>query len=410
MIYFYILMSTILSSSNLLPCLEGIQKKILPEPCGTIRMEGNLEVAWCNTLMPDHSRVGSTSLPLIYQDQILMALSLGENPGENQKIVFFDKYNGELIRELSIAKDVRTIYNMYIQEDLLIIEYTASGIECIDLESLNSIWRYEPTGKNANSEIHLFEEYVYVPILHGDKPYIDSTSIIKIEIQTGEAQLITTVTREECGGGSPHINNVKVERMDNGDSMIYFAVDIIRAEGGGHFDLWSFSEKKSTYPWKIENLDRIIIQYHPAVIYKDWLTVIGQKVYTIDKKSGEILGKQEVDGNHRMTAPYLAGDKIYAKSAQKNLYCIDAKSGEIVWENSNPGTISQNKLNHFEDVLYYSGFENALFAIDMKTGKQIFREKSPFELGYFNIGGQVIDSDAKMIYISDGYRVMALSI
>lgn len=406
--YLIILVSVIVGWSN--SDMGVVQKDSITELCGEMNVNRTLEVVWCNSLTLDMDHVWNTTLPLVYQDQIIIIASLGDDLGKDQNILFFDRSSGDLIDSFAISASKRAVYNMYVVNDLLIVDYPSTGIECIDLKTHKAIWNYEPGVQESNREISIVGNNIYVPILHGQKPYVDSTSIMKFDIASGKSQVVTSVTQKDYNGGSPLINNLRVEPNKDGEDVIYFALDIIFPKKRGYFDLWAFNEDSKNYEWKLEKLDTVILQYHPVLIYENVLTVLGENIYTISKDSGEIIASNAINGNFRITAPLLVKDKIFAKSAQKQLYCIDALTGNITWENTNPGTISQNRLNHYNGVLYYSGFEHALYGIDMETGEQLLKEKTPFKTGFFSIGGQVIDEETNQIYICDGIRLMAISI
>ena len=66
--------------------------------------------------------------------------------------------NGNIVESIALSKTKRTVYNTYLVDDFLIIEYTASGIECFDLKSRTSIWNYEPRKQDSNSELKGFAE------------------------------------------------------------------------------------------------------------------------------------------------------------------------------------------------------------------------------------------------------------
>ena len=401
-----------LSSCNNMP-IDDIDP-ILPEPataCGEENPESNIVINWCN---PTPDRLGSGCLPLIYNNMLIFNASI-ENPGENQKVYFYDKGNGELLRTLDILEEKRTIYHMGLWNDYLVITYLAGGIDVINLDNFEFLWQYHNVPNEENRQKFIIvDDELFMVISHGNKPYIDASSIVAFDMYTGTRRDIVKIHKEDLEGGAPHIHSVQLETNNQGDDVYYFAISLIWPTGPdyqpSYSTFWAYNETQGQYQWQQGVVDTVLLQNDPAIIFENSISVIGENVYTFDKNTGESINSTPQIGNQGHTAPLLVNDRIYAKSAQETLYCFDARDGSIIWENLETWGLSQNKLTHYKGKLYYSGFDNKLYVVDMATGEILYEEKSPFKWGNFRLGGQVIDPATDLMYMLDELNVMSIEL
>ena len=389
-----------------------------PESSGPIRLcdvvetdyNANLEVSWCNLLHIDTSFVDMTTVPVLYQNQLISIGSLGD-PGENQFIYIYDIDDGSMITKLPIEENRRTGYHITRYQNYLIASYFASAIEVYDLNTHELVWNYERMGNESNRQwVNVVGSEIIVPMIVGGLPYSDASTIAAFDIATGTRRNIVNISKSELDGGSPHISSVQVDTLSDGDVIHYFTLAKLQIDVIETHSVWAYNETKQEYLWKRNELDETLVHNDPPIVFEDAITVIGTNTHTMNKYTGETINSVDVSGNYGFCAPQLYDGRIYAKAAQDDLICLDAATGELVWYNDEAGQFPQNELTIYKDRIYYSGFQETLFVIDLQTGKELYGEGTPFGQGRFHIGGQVIDPETDFMYAFDGFRVMRLEL
>lgn len=380
------------------------------EICDIVNSETDLNVDWCSLLHPDTTFVAMTAVPELYNGQLIMIGSIGA-PGENQFIYVYDTNNGSIINRIAINQKRRTGYHMTRFQQFLIMSYFSSGIEVYNLDTHELVWSYEPISGEKNSQwINVKGSEIIVPIIQGDLPYHDVTIVAAFDITTGARRNIFTVSKSELNGGSPHIESVQIDTLNNGDVIHYFALAKLQIDVIETHSFWAYNETKGEYLWKQNELDELIVHKDPPIIFGDAVTVIGTNTHTMNKNTGEIINSIDIAGNYGFCAPQLYEGRIYAKAAQDDLICLDASTGELIWYNDDAGQFPQNDLTIYKDRIYYSGFQETLYIFDIANGQIIYEESTPFSQGRFHIGGQVIDPATDYMYTNDGFRVMRLEL
>ncbi len=389
-----------------------------PEPIAPVQLcdlvktmyNENLEVNWCNLLHIDTSLVDMTTVPVLYENQLVSIGSLGD-PGENQFIYFYDTEDGSMITKIPIKPDRRTGYHLERHENYLIASYFSSAIEVYDLNTHELVWNYERTGNESNRPwINIVGSEIFIPLFIGGLPYSEASTIVAFDIATGNRRDIVTVTKSELDGGSPHLASVQIDTLIDGDVIHYFTVSRLEVDAIETHSLWAYNETQQEYLWKRNELDEIIVHNDPPVVFGDAVTVIGTNTHTLNKYTGETINSVDVAGDYGWSAPQLYEGRIYAKAAQDDLICLDAATGDLIWYNDDAGQFPQNELTIYKDRIYYSGFQETLFVFDIETGEELYTEATPFRGGRFHIGGQVIDPETDYMYAFDGFRVMRLEL
>jgi len=370
----------------------------------------NLEVNWCNLLHIDTSFVDMTTVPVLYQNQLISIGSLGD-PGENQFIYIYDIEDGSMINKLPIKANRRTGYHIERYENYLIASYFSSAIEVYDLNTHELVWNYERIGQEANSQwFNIVGSEIIVPMYIGELPYPDASVIVAFDIATGSRRDIVTISKSELNGGSPHIPSVQLDTLLNGDIIHYFTLARLQVDVIETHSVWAYNETKQEYLWKRDELDQNILHNDPLIVFEDALTVIGTNTHTLNRHTGETINSIDVAGNYGFCAPKLHEGRIYAKAARDDFICLDAATGDLIWYNEDAGQFPQNELTIYKDRIYYSGFQETLYVFDVDTGDELYTEGTPFSQGRFHIGGQVIDPETDFMYAFDGFRVMSLEL
>lgn len=380
------------------------------EICDIVASETKLSVDWCNLLHPDTIYVEMTTVPELYEDQLIMAGSIG-GPGENQFIYIYDIHDGSIINRIPIKESRRTCYHIARYQKYLIASYPYSGIEVYDLDSHELVWSFEALGEESNRQwFNIVGSEIIVPIILGQLPYHDAERVVAFDIETGSRRDIFEVSKLDINGGSPHIESVQVDTLNNGDVVHYFSLTRLQSDVIETHSFWAYNETKGEYSWKLDEIDEILFHNDPPIIFGDAVTVIGTNTHTVNKNTGEIINSIVVAGDYGFSAPQLHEGRIYAKAAQDDLICLDASTGDLIWYNDDAGQFPQNDLTIYKDRIYYSGFQETLYIFDIADGQILHEEFTPFSQGGFHIGGQVIDPDTDFMYTIDGFRVMRLEL
>lgn len=414
MIIFYFLILSLFSScgdSEMIIPIEPVKDPTGPiQLCDVVDSDSDFVVDWCNLLHMDTSLVDMTTVPILYENQLISIGSLGD-PGDNQFIYFYDIDDGSMITQLPVEANRRTGYHLERYENYLIVSYFASAIEVYDLNTHELVWNYERViGESNRQWINIVGSEIIIPLIIGGLPYSEASTIVAFDIKTGDRRDIVTVTKSDLDGGSPHLASVQVDTFVNGDVIHYFTVAKLQPDVIETHSVWAYNETQQEYLWKRNELDENIVHNDPPIIFGDALTVIGTNTHTLNKYTGETINSIDVAGNYGFSAPKLHEGRIYAKAAQDDLICIDAATGDLVWYNYDAGQFPQNELTIYKGRLYYSGFQETMFVIDIETGEELYANSTPFSQGRFHIGGQVIDPETDYMYAFDGFRVMRLEL
>lgn len=387
-----------------------------PEPeapeqdCDIFNDDTPLVVDWSQLLLPDTSFVYMETVPILYNDIIATVGFIGEY-GENRTLFFYDKNDGQLRHQIQIEELYGNVFRLFSKGKYLIIPYSSKGIEVYDMESFELVWRYKAQGQEYNSQyITINGDELFVPIMFGNLPYVNATTITAFNIVTGHRRFVFSVSKDELDGGSPDIPSVQIDTLDNGDIVHYMAISALYLNKPDEYHCWAYNESQGTFLWKYNELDEYISQNDPLIVYGDAVTVLGNDLHTLNKYTGEKINKVDSFGNYGSSAPKLHNGRIYAKSDQKDLICADAATGDLIWHNANAGFIPQKRLTIYKERLYYSGFDEKLYVFDLSNGDRLYGVKTPFKDGKFNIGGQVIDPETDYMYTNDGFRLMRLEL
>lgn len=380
------------------------------QPCDIVDEDTPLVVDWCQLLLPDTSFVDMVTVPILYKDIIATVGFIGEY-GENRTLFFYDKKNGQLRHQIPIEELNGNVFRLFSKGKYLIVPYSFAGIEVYDMESFELVWRYKAQGQESNSpRVLVSNDEIYVPIMYGDLPYVNATTVTAFNIATGQRRFVFSVSKDEFDGGSPVIPSVQIDTLDNGDIVHYVAITALYDHKLDEHHCWAYNESQGAYLWKNNEIDANIVHRDPLIVYGDAVTVLGNDLHTLNKYTGEEINKVDISGSYGYCAPKLHNGRIYAKSAQKDLICADAATGELMWYNDNAGTIPQKKLTIYKDRLYYSGFDEYLYVFDLANGEMLYDVNTPFKGGEFHTGGQVIDPETDYMYTTDGFRLMQLEL
>lgn len=123
----------------------------------------------------------------------------------------------------------------------------------------------------------------------------------------------------------------------------------------------------------------------------------GASLRALDKATGLTLWLK--DYQRPFTSPLaLAGDRIYAGSADGSLYALDSNNGEVIWKVETDDVVEGRALVT-DNAIYFGSDDGALRAIERTSGKQIWKHQASGKI----VGQPSSDEHAVYFGGGDGY-------
>jgi len=339
-------------------------EKCPPECSAKDSLNYPLEIVWESYFYKDTTWVLFSGKPVSYREYILFC---GFDPVKEDKyhIYIFNKDSGKQIHRFNLylnpAEDLK-IYKNYL------ITTSFDGIYVFDLDKLTLVKHFDQTNE---LNTHLIGDFLYLIQDFGELPYLDSSSVIKMDLRTLEIEKILTLTKKEYGGYAS-FNSVSVDVV-TGDTILY-GLALTKSP------LWIFAynSNKKEYVWKTNIYGGDIYSRAPVIDEKYFYITQNHKAFAYDKFTGEKIWQTKIEGFYRPMKPLLLYGRLFLKAGNNHLYCIDANNGSIIWHNRDAGNAGFDTPAHFGSYLYYSD-ELYFRVIDIKTGKVLFKEKGPYQ-------------------------------
>jgi len=123
----------------------------------------------------------------------------------------------------------------------------------------------------------------------------------------------------------------------------------------------------------------------------------GGTLRALDKATGLTLWLKDYE--RPFTSPLdLAGDRIYAGSADGSLYALDSNNGGVIWTVETQGVVEGRALVT-DNAIYFGSDDGALRAIERASGKVIWKHQASGKI----VGRPASDEHAVYFGGGDGY-------
>lgn len=124
--------------------------------------------------------------------------------------------------------------------------------------------------------------------------------------------------------------------------------------------------------WKHTTPDQEpIVVGMPAVGAEMVYAPVGESIYAISRRTGELVWSQDV-GDVIYSSPALRGDTLYFGARDNNLWAISATDGEVKWRFPTGGPVDCSPVIA-GDVIYFGSDDNRLTALDLNTQQPLWQ-------------------------------------
>ena len=141
---------------------------------------------------------------------------------------------------------------------------------------------------------------------------------------------------------------------------------------------WTFSAGRPIHGEALVTADAVYFTCDNGFLYKLQRSD-GKQLWRYDLGDagvGRVLPHPNVfDWDYAAARPVIAGDVVYAGSADGSMNAVDASSGQRIWRFETKGKIRADALVD-GDRVYFGSLDNGMYAVDRATGRQLWRQET----------------------------------
>jgi outer membrane protein assembly factor BamB len=257
-----------------------------------------------------------------------------------------------------------------------------------------------------------------------------------IDLESGNSAILLCDEKLECrnlysesvpSNHGIHFSNPRFDlETSPDDSLLYFGVEIrdkALSPKYPEIKFVSYNISKQKVDWEFHiprNLDAKVFSQHkvnaPLIVGDRIYFQLQTHLFCLDIETGEELWRHNyANGVGVGQSIKLIHDKgrLYFADSRGDVTCLDANTGRRLWFNSN----SEETGGAADDIVLYN---NKLYmtdlvsltVVDALSGKGIGKFKSPNAKHFSDaqINAITIDEENEIIYVDDGYYIMACEI
>ena len=332
-------------------CLPSDPNNPCPPDCDPISEEDSIEYIWHTPLSATSATGISNLTPVLYKENVLFDLTEADPDlfWSNPVIVILDKQTGVKNLELKPNGYTAIAYDYVLLDDNLIVRYFRNDkfLVCWDLNSAEENWSFQEDDQTnpykMQRQIASIDESLF--LVEGNK-WNDSIQIMQMDIATGSVEAIIDLVEMDLNVKEKNLSDVACEENEQGDILLYFAVDYtLNTESGeAHLEkLLAFNFTEGNIEWQQIATDLHPLQATAPVVYEDLVILCGgdKWVRAFRKSDGSIKWERQINkisqGGISISSPLLVDDRLYIKTNSRELYCLNTFDGGVVWEGEDHG-------------------------------------------------------------------------
>ena len=315
--------------------------------------------------------------PIIYNDIVIY--SWHTTSPQVTPLVAYNKNTGEKKWEWSDffynpeytgAKRV-----MYVYENKLVFSTTYLNLYCIDLNTGETLWRYE--SKGSRPQVRGYENFVLSTASNLSDGSDFYSAIFLTNINTGDIQEVKRFSMEN--GYRPELNTPLLYRNSIGE-LVYFQTYTLynsSLEPEAIVNTIAYNIDREEIYFENEGMiDDIGYEYHDHKIYGSTYPN-GSELICIDAETFEVLWEADTPGGiGRSGISFIKDNLIHGSEALdtgNEIYCRDKNTGELKWKSQ--GVAQSSRHGHYEGKIYFSN--GNLFVLDLQNGSKLHTAISP---------------------------------
>ncbi len=399
----------------LLVLLMSCGKEMMPSPppCTNCPDTTSLLV-WqhdLDTLTGEESLFGD---PILYNGNPIFFIYDGWDCkyGSANRVTCLDAETGMKLWGFDVDDPCTNIDNGYVFQDILAVnmDHELAGY---DLNTLDKKWTipiYSPM--QSSFGLHGINDKVYLSISDGSGTFKPESSLLEVNMMTGEHREIVKFTKAVWGGyPSVHPPTLWVH-PSTGDSILMVAVGLYRFTGGpedARHSLHAYNLSTDTFLWQIDsigiptnNLKRVEVFDNKVYIATDFRVHCYDAFTGVNKWSTVLPCCTQYASIFSDSRLLTIKGKVIANPTSDNMYCLDAFTGEILWEIPKYTATANYDLLEYNGVVYLSSFGNGLLlGVDLETGEVLMKEKGPYLDPTFTGENVIVNPDKNLLFIND---------